>query len=134
MSESEKKWVSVVGEEGIEIPVILPVLPVRDAVVFPGMNVRLMIGRTASLAALEQAGEGGFLVVATQKDPTTENPGLEGVRFPVTTTFKDWREVEGLRMPTTTIIETEQNGRMIMTGVDIEKDVTVEDDFFILTR
>jgi len=73
----EKKWVSVVGEEGVEIPVILPVLPVRDAVVFPGMNVPLVIGRPASLAALEQAGQGGFLVVATQKDPTTENPGLE---------------------------------------------------------
>jgi ATP-dependent Lon protease len=77
VSESEKKWVSVVGEEGIEIPVILPVLPVRDAVVFPGMNVPLVIGRQASLAALDQAGQGGFLVVATQKDPTTETPGLE---------------------------------------------------------
>jgi ATP-dependent Lon protease len=77
VSEREKNWVSVVGEEGIEIPVTLPVLPVRDAVVFPGMNVPLVIGRPASLAALELAGQGGFLVVATQKDPTTENPGLE---------------------------------------------------------
>ncbi len=77
MSEDEKKWVAVVGEEGVEIPVILPVLPVRDAVVFPGLNVPLVIGRPASLAALDQAGQGGFLVVATQKDPTTENPGLE---------------------------------------------------------
>jgi len=77
VSEGEKRWISVVGEEGVEIPVILPVLPVRDAVVFPGMNVPLVIGRPASLAALDQAGQGGFLVVATQKDPTTENPGLE---------------------------------------------------------
>ena len=77
MSEDEKKWVPVVGEEGVEIPVILPVLPVRDAVVFPGLNLPLVIGRPASLAALNQAGQGGFLVVATQKDPTTENPGLE---------------------------------------------------------
>jgi len=77
VSEDEKKWVTVVGEEGIEIPAILPLLPVRDAVVFPGMNASLVIGRPASLAALDQAGQGGFLVVATQKDPTTENPGLE---------------------------------------------------------
>jgi ATP-dependent Lon protease len=75
--EDEKTWVPVVGEEGVEIPVVLPVLPVRDAVVFPGMNVSLVIGRPASLAALDHAGQGGFLVVATQKDPTTENPGLE---------------------------------------------------------
>jgi ATP-dependent Lon protease len=77
VSEAEKKWVAVVGEEGVEIPVILPVLPVRDAVVFPGINMPLVIGRQASLAALDQAGQGGFLVVATQKDPSTENPGLE---------------------------------------------------------
>jgi ATP-dependent Lon protease len=77
VSEEKKTRVSVVGEEGIEIPVILPVLPVRDAVVFPGMNVPLVVGRPASLAALSQAGQGGFLVVATQKDPTTENPGIE---------------------------------------------------------
>jgi ATP-dependent Lon protease len=77
VSEREKRWISVAGEEGVEIPLILPVLPVRDAVVFPGMNVPLVIGRAASLAALDHAGQGGFLVVATQKDPTTENPGLE---------------------------------------------------------
>ena len=96
MSEPEKQWVSVVGEEGIEIPVILPVLPVRDAVVFPGLNVPLVIGRPASLAALDQAGQGGFLVVATQKDPTTETPGLEDLH-PVACVTRVLRIVDARR-------------------------------------
>ena len=65
-----------VGDESIEVPGVLPVLPVRDAVVFPGMSVPLAIGRARSLAALDAAGSGGFLLVATQLDPSTEDPGL----------------------------------------------------------
>jgi ATP-dependent Lon protease len=65
-----------IGDEKLEIPSVLPVLPVRDAVVFPGMSVPLAIGRARSLAALDAAGSGGFLVVATQRDPATEEPGL----------------------------------------------------------
>jgi ATP-dependent Lon protease len=64
------------GEERVELPSVLPVLPVRDVVVFPGVTVPLAIGRTRSLAALERAGQGGFLIVATQRDPATDEPGL----------------------------------------------------------
>ena len=39
----------------------LPLLPVRDAVVFPGMTIPLAVGRQASLAALDAAGAGGPL-------------------------------------------------------------------------
>jgi len=55
---------------------VLPVLPVRDVVVFPGVTVPLAIGRARSLAALEHAGSGGFLIVAPQRDPATEEPDL----------------------------------------------------------
>jgi ATP-dependent Lon protease len=60
--------------ERLEIPSVLPVLPVRDVVVFPGVTVPLSIGRPRSRAALERAGQGGFLIVATQRDPHTEEP------------------------------------------------------------
>ncbi|NNL84396.1 MAG: AAA family ATPase, partial [Myxococcales bacterium] len=56
---------------------VMPLLPVRDAVVFPGMTVPLAVGRAGSLAALEAAGAGGLLVIGTQRDPHTEDPGLE---------------------------------------------------------
>ncbi len=68
--------VTAAGQERVELPSILPVLPVRDVVVFPGVTVPLAIGRPRSLAALERAGQGGFLVVATQRDPATDDPGL----------------------------------------------------------
>ena len=55
MTESDAIQVVVLGDEQIELPSVLPVLPVREAVVFPGMNVPLAVGRAASLAALEQA-------------------------------------------------------------------------------
>jgi ATP-dependent Lon protease len=76
VSEPETLSFVVVGTEQLRIPAELPILPVRDAVVFPGMNVPLSVGRARSLAALEEAGDGGFLVVATQKSPETEEPTL----------------------------------------------------------
>jgi len=77
LSEPETLSIEAVGNERLRVPAELPVLPVRDAVVFPGMNVPLSVGRQRSLAALEEAGDGGFLIVATQRSPETEEPGLE---------------------------------------------------------
>ena len=55
MSEQPSQRIAI-GSESIELPSALPVLPVRDAVVFPGTTVPLSIGRARSLAALEEAG------------------------------------------------------------------------------
>jgi len=64
------------GQERVEVPAILPVLAVRDLVVFPGVTVPLSVGRAKSLAALERAGTGGFLIVATQREAGIEDPGV----------------------------------------------------------
>jgi len=40
------------------------------------MNMPLTVGRPRSLAALDEAGDGGLLVIATQRDPETQEPGL----------------------------------------------------------
>jgi ATP-dependent Lon protease len=85
-----------IGDERIEIPGTLPVLPVRDAVVFPGMSVPLAIGRPRSLAALDAAGSGGFLLVATQRDPSTEEPALEDL-YPVACITRVVRVVDARR-------------------------------------
>lgn len=65
------------GEETLEVPAVMPVLAVRDVVVYPGVTVPLAIGRPRSLAALEDVGQDGFLLVLSQRDPLTENPGLD---------------------------------------------------------
>ncbi|MFO7560318.1 MAG: endopeptidase La [Desulfobacterales bacterium] len=62
-------------ENDTEIPVELPLLPVRDVVIFTDMLLPLFIGREKSVAAMEAAVEGSkLLFLATQKDPTIESP------------------------------------------------------------
>jgi ATP-dependent Lon protease len=57
---------------------ILPVLPLRDIVVFPQMIVPLFVGREKSVAALEAAMQGGKSVfLLSQKNPADEDPGAE---------------------------------------------------------
>ncbi|WP_133364923.1 endopeptidase La [Qipengyuania sediminis] len=56
----------------------LPLLPLRDIVVFPGMVVPLFVGRAKSVAALEAAMEGSReIVLVTQKDPASDDPARE---------------------------------------------------------
>jgi len=51
------------------------VLPLRDVVVFPYVAMPLLVGRTASLAAIEAAAsEGGTIFLGTQRSADTEEP------------------------------------------------------------
>lgn len=60
--------------------VSLPLLPLRDVVVYPHMVVPLFVGRDKSILALEHAMEAGKQVVlVAQKDPSVDNPGAEDV-------------------------------------------------------
>jgi ATP-dependent Lon protease len=58
-----------------EVPSQLPLLPVRDAVVFPSMILPLFVGREVSIDAIEAALEGDRLIaLVTQRDPETDLP------------------------------------------------------------
>ena len=51
----------------------LPVLPLRDIVVFPDMVAPLFVGRDKSVAALEMVDEGeNEIMLVAQKDPSTD--------------------------------------------------------------
>jgi ATP-dependent Lon protease len=59
----------------IAVPSVLPVLPVRDMVLFPGGVLPLTIGRESSLALLNSLeGEEKLLAVISQLDPRVEEP------------------------------------------------------------
>ncbi len=61
-----------------EIPSDLPLLPVRDIVIFPYMTLPLFVGREASIAAVDEAlGRDRYIFLATQKDPSLEEPQPE---------------------------------------------------------
>ena len=65
---------SAPGEQ--QISDLLPVLPVRDVVVFNYMILPLFIGREKSVKAVEAAlKKGRHLLVCTQKEESTEDPG-----------------------------------------------------------
>lgn len=59
---------------------ILPLLPLRDVVVFPSMVIPLFVGREKSIVALEEAMETDKQVMlAAQKDAADDNPALDDI-------------------------------------------------------
>ncbi len=65
---------SKAGDEGARRHQV-PLLPLRDIVVFPTMVVPLFIGRERSIAALEHAmGQEKFVLLCTQKDARRDEP------------------------------------------------------------
>src|SRR5882757_6555010 len=59
----------------ISIPNQLPILPVRDTVLFPGAVLPLTVGRESSLALINSLqGEDKVLGVVAQHDPRVEDP------------------------------------------------------------
>jgi ATP-dependent Lon protease len=62
-------------DEAIDVGERLPVLPLRDVVVFPYVVMPLLVGRVASLAAIEAAAnEGGLIFLVAQRNADTEEP------------------------------------------------------------
>ncbi len=62
-------------EKEVEIPDRLPVLPVRDIVVFPYMILPLFVGREMSIKAIEHSlSTNKMIMLLTQKDLNVENP------------------------------------------------------------
>ena len=61
------------------LAVKLPVLPIKRTVLFPGIMMPLTVGRERSIAAVEAAmkTEEKTILVVAQRDPLTEEPGLE---------------------------------------------------------
>ncbi|KZZ58321.1 endopeptidase La [Oleiphilus sp. HI0125] len=66
-------------ENKVENEVVgLPMLPLRDVVVFPSMVAPLFVGREKSIQALEAAMEAGKkLLLVTQKEANHEDPGID---------------------------------------------------------
>jgi ATP-dependent Lon protease len=62
------------------IPTELPVLPLRDVVVFPSMIFPVLVGRESSLRAVNEALEREkYIFLASQRTSATEDPGTEDI-------------------------------------------------------
>jgi len=63
-------------DEVIHIPDVLPVMALKDIVLFPFTIISLSVGREASVSAVDQAlAENRLILLVTQREPTVETPG-----------------------------------------------------------
>jgi len=70
----EPEQVQAPAEEALEE---LPVLTVRDTVIFPGALAPITVGRPSSVALVQSLGENRKLAVVSQLDPRVDTPGPE---------------------------------------------------------
>jgi len=67
--------------EQVEIPKTLPMLPVRDIVVFPYMIIPLFVGRDSSIRSVEEslARSDRLILLSSQKEISDEHPTPDGI-------------------------------------------------------
>ena len=94
------------GLNDIEIPKELPVLPLRNTVLFPGVVLPITVGRDKSIKAVNDAYRADKLIgVLAQKDSNIEDPGV--------TDLEDGMEIRPSRL-TPARIETYDDHRIAM--------------------
>ena len=110
------------GLNDIEIPKELPVLPLRNTVLFPGVVLPITVGRDKSIKAVNDAYKADKLIgVLAQKDSTVEDPTVTDLEDVGTVA----RIIKLIKMPdggTTVIL---QGKRRFKVGA-----VTAEDPYF----
>ena len=93
--------------------VSLPVLPLRDVVVFPHMVIPLFVGREKSINALETSMESGKnILLIAQKDAGEDDPGVDDIY----TTGTIASILQMLKMPDGTVkvlVEGERRARVV---------------------
>ena len=77
---SDEKEKPVQKEEDLVVPDTLPLLPIRDIVIFPFMIVPLFVGREKSISAVDAAlTKDRLIFMTTQKDISDEEPPPKGL-------------------------------------------------------
>ncbi len=82
--DEESDYITLISDEDeeelrkTEIPDALPLLPLRNTVLFPGVIIPITVGREKSIKLIRDSYKGSKLVGAVaQKDAETHDPGLE---------------------------------------------------------
>ncbi|KPK71572.1 DNA-binding protein [candidate division TA06 bacterium SM23_40] len=102
MPREEESTMRSIAREGeiIEINEALPLLPLRDIVIFPYMIIPLLVGRPASVMAIEEAMmENKIIFLVSQLDPEVSDIGPEDLHSVGTIA----RLIQLLRLPDNTI-------------------------------
>jgi ATP-dependent Lon protease len=103
----------------------LPMMPIRDMVIFPHMMTPFVVGRESSVRALEEAlGGDRKIFLATQHDASVDEPSADDIYE----TGTIGNIVQSVRMP-------DGNIKVLVEGVERARsiEVTDEDGFFVAT-
>jgi ATP-dependent Lon protease len=96
----------------------LPMMPIRDVVIFPYMMTPFVVGRESSVRALEEAMTGGKQIfLATQHDASIDEPSPNEI-YNIGTVVNI---VQSLKLP-------DGNIKVLVEGVERAKVVSVSDD------
>ena len=123
---------------------VLPMLPMRDIVVFPHMTTPFFIGRKQSMEALEKALSGDRTVfVIAQKDPMDEKPGRDDL-YDIGTIGQI---LQIMRLPNGTVkalFEAKSRGKLLTADLDassytatveeVEEDTNIDAEFIALAK
>ena len=78
--EHQVNETTTTNEEELRVPELLPLLPIRDVVVYPFMIIPLFVGREASIKAVDQALAGDrMIMLATQHEIGDEEPSPDKI-------------------------------------------------------
>ena len=103
----------------------LPMMPIRDMVIFPHMMTPFVVGRESSVRALEEALNGDRKIfLATQHDASVDEPNADDIF----TTGTIGNIVQSVKMP-------DGNIKVLVEGVERARatEVNDEDGFFVAT-
>jgi len=103
----------------------LPMMPIRDMVIFPHMMTPFVVGRESSVRALEEALTGDRKIfLATQHDASVDEPSADDIYE----TGTIGNIVQSVRMP-------DGNIKVLVEGVERARSIEVNDDdgFFVAT-
>jgi ATP-dependent Lon protease len=103
----------------------LPMMPIRDMVIFPHMMTPFVVGRESSVRALEEALTGDRKIfLATQHDASVDEPSADDIYE----TGTIGNIVQSVRMP-------DGNIKVLVEGVERARSIEVsdEDGFFVAT-
>ncbi len=103
----------------------LPMMPIRDMVIFPHMMTPFVVGRESSVRALEEALNGDRKIfLATQHDASIDEPNADDIF----TTGTIGNIVQSVKMP-------DGNIKVLVEGVERARatEVNDEDGFFVAT-
>jgi ATP-dependent Lon protease len=97
MSSENVQQPSPASPPAENVPSRLPVLPLRDVVIYPFMIFPVLVGRESSLRAVNDAVEGNkYIFLVAQKNSVTEEPAADDIYHEGTVA----RIIQVLKLPT----------------------------------